>query len=85
MISDVLMNKLPHDSHDVLPDLLPQVLGESVPDGSGWGGHGAWHLSTSERRSWIASTESLARGRVTGQGAASCVAGTGILSVIKSR
>src|SRR4051794_29740395 len=49
----------------------------------GW--HGAWHLSTSERRSWIASTVSLVRVREAGQGAASWVAGRGILSVMKSR
>jgi hypothetical protein len=79
------MKNLLKNSCDVLSDLVPHDLGESVPDVSGRGGHGAWHLSTSERRSRIASTVILARGRVAGQGAASWVAGTGILSVMKSR
>ena len=40
---------------------MPHGLGESAPDVSWRDGHGASHLSTSERRSWIASTVSLVR------------------------
>jgi hypothetical protein len=79
------MKDLLKDGRDVLSDLLPHGLGESVPDVSGRDGHSAWHPSTSERRSWIASTVSLIPGRAARQGAASWVAGTGILSVMDSR
>ena len=63
MRSDVLMKNLLNNDCDVPADLLPHGLGESVPDVSGRDGHGASHLSTSERRSWIASTVSLVRVR----------------------
>ena len=85
MRSDVLMKNLLKDGCDVLADLLLHASGEPVPDVPGRDGHGGSHLSTSERRSWIASTVSLVRVPVARQGAASWVAGTGILSVMKSR
>src|SRR3954452_7243390 len=85
MRSDVLMKDLLKDDSEVPANLLAHGLGESVPDVSGRDGHGAWHLSTSERRSWIASTVSLVRACAGGQDAASWVAGTGILSDMNSR
>ena len=85
MRSDVLMKNLMNNGCNVVADLLPHGLGESVPDDSGRDGHGASHLSTSERRFWIASTVSLVRVDVVGQGEPSGVAGKGILSVMNSR
>ena len=85
MRSDVIMKSLLENDRDILTDLLPQDGRESVPDVCGRDGHDASHLSTSERRSWIASTVSLVRVGLFRQGVASDVAGTGIRSVMNSR